>query len=230
MYNRFPNISHASSCGKFTEHLLCALVLLILVGAPCRSSAQIWYLGGKAGATFSNYKAKTPWKEVSNVGYTVGIAAYKQLKKNTGINLELQYIQKGYYHKICNDIYDKLEASYIEIPVMFDYTFIFPSLQNFKGHLNAGFYAAYWMSGEYKMKGFDETSEDFDFNASEASRFDFGPNAGGRIEYILKNGSLSLDFRYEIGVLDLQKQINDNTANTNRAFIIGISYLKLLNN
>ncbi|MBL7857704.1 MAG: PorT family protein [Cyclobacteriaceae bacterium] len=207
-----------------------AILFCLLFFFPFLVSAQIWYIGGKAGASFSNYKAKTPWKEVSNVGYTVGITAYKQVKKNYGINLELQYIQKGYYHKICNDIYDKLEANYIELPVMFDYTFIVPSLQNFKGHLNAGVYAAYWLSGKYKMQGFDESSEDFDFKESDASRFDFGPNAGGRIEYILKNGSLSLDFRYEIGVLDLQKQINDNTANTNRAFIVGLSYLKLIGN
>lgn len=78
------------------------------------------------------------------------------------------------------------------------------------------------------MEGFDESNEDFDFSANNASRFDFGPNAGGRIEYILNNGALSLDFRYEMGLVDLQKRVNDDTANTNRALIIGISYLKLL--
>lgn len=78
------------------------------------------------------------------------------------------------------------------------------------------------------MEGFDESDEDFDFDASNASRFDFGPNAGGRIEYILNNGSLSLDFRYELGLVDLQKRINDDTANTNRAFIVGLTFMKPL--
>jgi hypothetical protein len=194
------------------------------------SSAQSWYVGGKAGVTFSNYKTKTPWKEVSNMGYTAGLTAYRQMTSNLGLNLELQYIQKGYFHKVCNTITDKLEANYVEIPVMLDYTFIVPSLKNFKGHANLGFYTAYWVSGKYKMEGFDENSEEFDFDQSNASRFDFGPNVGGRIEYILNNGSLSLDLRYELGVIDLQKRINDDTANTNRALIFGISYLKLLGN
>ena len=78
------------------------------------------------------------------------------------------------------------------------------------------------------MEGFDQSSEDFDFEKSNASRFDIGPSGGGRIEYLLKSGSLSLDFRYELGLIDLQKKVNDNTSNTNHAWVIGISYFKLL--
>jgi hypothetical protein len=204
-------------------------IFLVLLLSPLTLYGQ-WYIGGKAGVSFSNYKTKTPWKEVSNTGIAFGVTAFKQLKPNLGLNLELQYIQKGYNHKICNDITDQLKANYLEVPVMLDYTFIVPSLKNFKGHLNGGAYFAYWMSGKYKMKGFDETSEDFDFKKSNASRFDLGPAVGGRIEYLLSNASLSLDFRYEIGILDLQDRPNDPTKNNNRALIIGLSYLKLLNN
>lgn len=205
------------------------LLILLLTTIPLLAHAQLWSIGGKVGTTFSNYKTKTPWKEVSNMGFDVGVIGYKQINDNWGLNLELHYIQKGYHHKICNDITDQLEANYVEVPVMIDYSFIVPSLQNWKTHLNLGVYAAYWLSAKYTMKGFDESSEEFDYEKSNASRFDFGPNGGLRIEYLLKkNASISLDFRYELGVLDLQKQINDNTKNTNRAFVVGISYLKLL--
>ncbi len=206
------------------------LYLLIFLLISFTSTAQQWSIGGKAGATFSNYKTKTPWKEVTNMGFTAGVTGYRQINSNFGLLVDLSYIQKGYYHKICNTIYDQLEANYLEVPIMLDYRFIVPSLQNWRGHFTLGIYTAYWLSGKYKMEGFDETSEDFDFNKTGASRFDFGPNAGARIEYILKNGSLSLDFRYEMGILDLQKQANDNTKNTNRAMIIGISYLKPIGN
>jgi hypothetical protein len=188
-----------------------------------------WFVGIKAGPTISNYKTKTPWKEVSNFGYTFGGVAYKQMTANIGVAVELQYIQKGYYHKVCNTIYDKLKANYLEVPIMLDYTFIIPGLKNFKAHGNVGIYTAYWMSGKYKTQIEDETiTETFEFDNNEASRFDFGPNAGGRIEYILKSASLSLDLRYELGLLDLQKKVNDNTSNTNRSFIIGICYMKVL--
>ncbi len=204
------------------------IIPILLLFITTTTFAQNWYVGLTAGPTFSNYKTKTPWKEISNIGYTFGATAYKQTSANFGVNFGLQFIKKGYNHVICNTITDKLSASYLEIPIMMDYTFIVPSLDNFKAHLNLGFYSAYWLSGKYKMEGFDQSSEDFDFEKSNASRFDIGPLGGAKVEYLLKNGSLSLDFRYELGLIDLQKKIDDNTANTNRAWVIGISYMKLL--
>lgn len=190
-----------------------------------------WSIGGKTGVTFSNYKTKTPWEEVSNIGYTVGLTGFKKFNSNFGLNMEFQYIQKGYNHQICNTYYDKLKGNYIEVPILLDYGFIIPLLDNFRAHLMLGAYTAYWVSGKYETKiDEDAFTETFDFDRSGASRFDFGPSVGARIEYILKNGSLSLDFRYEIGLLDLQKQASDDTNNTNHAMIIGISYFKLLGN
>jgi hypothetical protein len=202
------------------------LLTILLLFLTTASFAQNWYVGLTAGPTFSNYKTKTPWKEASNVGYFFGATAYKQTSANFGLNFGLQFIKKGYNHVICNTITDKLNASYLEIPIMVDYSFIVPSLENFKAHINLGFYSAYWLSGKYKMEGFDQSSEDFDFKKSDASRFDIGPSGGGRIEYLLQNGSLALDFRYELGLVDLQKKASDNTSNTNHAWVIGISYFK----
>src|SRR5688572_23124974 len=129
------------------------IIIIIAMLAPIYTKAQLWYIGGNAGVAFSNYKAKTPWKEVSNMGFSVGMKGFKQINANYGFTVELHYIQKGYFHKVCDDIYDQLEANYIEVPIMLDYTFIVPSLQNWRGHLNLGVYAAYWLSGKYKMKG-----------------------------------------------------------------------------
>lgn len=204
--------------------------IFITIAGTTDADAQIWYVGVKAGPTFSNYKTKTPWKEATNVGYTFGGVAYKQMSANFGLGAELQYIQKGYFHKVCNTITDRLRAQYLEVPVTADYAFIIPGLRNFKLHANAGIYVAYWLSGKYQTEGYvnNSGSERFDFEANSAKRFDFGPNVGGRLEYILKNASLSLDLRYELGIIDLQNRINDNTNNNNRAFIIGISYMKPL--
>jgi hypothetical protein len=203
-----------------------SFLLIIFSIISIVASAQ-WKVGIKAGPTLSNYKSKTPWKEVSNPGYTFGATVFKQIDEHAGVNFGIEYIQKGYYHKVCNTIYDKLKANYIEVPIMLDYGFRIPALQNFKGHANLGIYTAYWLSGKYQTKGFDSPDESFDFKKNKASHFDFGPNAGFRIEYLLKSGnSLFLDCRYELGVIDLQKRINDDTKNVNRALVIGISYVK----
>lgn len=205
------------------------LILILILAAPAIANAQVWYIGGKGGVTFSNYKSRTPWKEATNTGYTFGVTAFKQVNKHIGVGLELQYIQKGYYHKICNTITDQLNANYLEVPVVLDYIFLIPGMNNWKAHANLGFYAGYWLSAKYRMEGFDRASEDFDFGSSGARRFDFGPGAGGRIEYILKHGSISLDCRYELGLLDMQSGTNDAIRNTNRALVVGINYMKVLN-
>jgi hypothetical protein len=226
---RNSSLSPSSPRGLTTGVVAILLTLLVVTNANI-ARAQIWYLGVKAGPTFSNYKTKTPWKEATNIGYTFGAVGYKQISANFGLGAELQYIQKGYYHKVCNTITDRLRAKYLEIPITADYAFIIPGLRNFKLHANAGIYVAYWLSGKYQTEGYlkGSESESFDFDSNDVKRFDFGPNVGGRIEYILNNASLSLDLRYEIGVVDLQNQINDNTNNNNRAFVIGISYMKPL--
>ena len=187
-----------------------------------------WYIGGKAAAAFSKYKSKTQWTEVANGGYAAGLTAFRQIKSNLGMNIELEYIQKGYYHKVCNTITDRLNTNYLEIPVMIDYSFPIPSVKNFKVHITLGAYGAYWLSGKYKTQGFDVQTEDFNFEKNSASHFDFGPSAGARIEYILMNGSFSLDIRFEKGLVDLEKRTNDNTSNTNQSMIIGISYMKVM--
>jgi hypothetical protein len=201
---------------------------LIILLLPISLLAQ-WSLGINVSTSFSNYKTKTPWEEGSNIGYAFGIKGYNQFNSNFGFNIELQYIQKGYNHQICDTYYDKLKTDYIEIPMSIDYGFIVPAIQNLKIHGSLGFYSAYWLSGEYETKIDGEAfTETFEFEKNDASRFDFGPCAGARIAYLFKNGSLSLDYRYEMGLVDLQKKASDNTNNVNRATILGISYLKIL--
>lgn len=206
------------------------ILLPLFVFISSTTIAQ-WSVGGKAGVTFSNYKTKTPWKEASNLGYTFGVAGYSKFNDNFGFNIELQYIQKGYNHQICDTFYDKLKATYIEIPMLLDYGFSVPGVENLKIHANLGFYSAYWLSGEYETKIDDEGfTETFEFEDSGASRFDFGPSGGARLEYLLKHSSISLDFRYEMGLIDLQKKVSDDVSNVNRAMVVGVSYLMMLGN
>jgi hypothetical protein len=187
-----------------------------------------WYVGGTASVTFSNYKTKTPWKEVSNSGFAFSATVYRQFNLHWGFNTSLEYIQKGYTHKICNTISDELNANYLEIPFTMDYTFLIPGIRNCKGHFNIGMYTSYWLSGKYRTEGFNASPEKFDFKKNHARRFDFGPSAGARLEYLLKNGSISLNMRYELGLADLENKVNDDTSNTNRCIVIGLSYLKML--
>src|SRR5882757_3644577 len=78
-----------------------SILILAITFITSTSFAQNWYIGITAGPTFSNYKTKTPWKEVSNIGYAFGATAYKQTSANFGMTFGLQFIKKGYNHVIC---------------------------------------------------------------------------------------------------------------------------------
>ncbi len=205
------------------------LLIAVALFCPTILSGQIWHAGLKAGAAFSNFKSPTPWTEAIHTGYSFGATAYKQIRNNFGLGFDLQYIQKGYNHVLCASITDKLQAEYIEVPVMADYVFLIPGIRNFKGHINVGAYGAYWVKGRYKMNGFGQSGESFEFTRSSARRFDFGPVAGGRIEWVRSHGSFSLDFRYAYGVADMLQNDDDGVRNTNRTLLIGLSYMKILN-
>ncbi|HLT73989.1 MAG TPA: porin family protein [Ohtaekwangia sp.] len=205
-------------------------IIVIALFFPTIGFGQIWHAGIKAGVALSNFRNPTSWTEGIHTGYSFGATAYKQIRSNFGLGFEFQYQQKGYNHVLCETITDKLHAEYLEVPIMADYVFLIPGVKNLKGHVNAGGYAAYWLKGRYEMTGFGETEESFDFERSSARRFDFGPVAGGRLEWVRNHGSFSLDFRYAHGVSDMIKNKSDDTSrNTNRTFIVGLSYMRILN-
>src|SRR5688572_28501531 len=106
----------------FKNILMKKILLVLFIVAPLITHAQLWYVGGKAGVSFSNYKTQTPRKDASNIGFSFGATAFKQINTNYGLNIELHYIQKGFNHKICNEITEQLQTNYLEIPVMIDYT------------------------------------------------------------------------------------------------------------
>ena len=65
-------------------------LFILLLFPVITANAQQWSVGGKAGVTFSNFKTKTPWQEVSNIGYSVGLAGYNKFNENFGFNIEVQ--------------------------------------------------------------------------------------------------------------------------------------------
>jgi len=197
---------------------------LTILMLACISSPVVaqWHLGGKIGVSFSHYESKVTCTEVPKTGLFAGVTAVRDMGDHLGLGIDLLYIQKGYYHKVCNTIYDKLDANYVELPVQLTYRFVV--FKNFQAAFNLGVYSAFWLSGRYRMQGFDASVEEVSLEAF--NRLDFGPGGGGRIQYILRQGSMSLDFRYARGLVDMATNPNDDTKNINRCFTVGVAYMK----
>lgn len=203
--------------------LLVVVLLFLTVPAVAQFS-----IGVKTGMSLSDYTVKTKYTKANKGGLAAGIVVMNTIGQNIGIQADLMYVQKGYNHRVCNQCYDKFTSTFIEVPVTLRYSFYLPKissrLANLKAHASGGIYFSRWLNARYETKVFDDKiTEDYIFSGE--SRADFGPNFGAGLEYSLFSGSLVLDYRYSLGLVDMSAPGSTN-AQKNRSAIISLSYLK----
>ncbi|MEI9918056.1 MAG: porin family protein [Bacteroidota bacterium] len=185
-------------------------------------------IGFKAGMSMSDYTVKTKYTKSNKAGLAGGLVLMNTIGKNMGIEANFLYVQKGYNHQICNQCYDKFTSNFIEIPVTLRYSFYLPKisskLDDLRLHAAGGLYLSQWLNAKYQTKIFnDKTTENYVFSGEK--RLDFGPNVGAGLDYALFSGSLSLDFRYSYGLVDMSTPGSSN-AQKNRSAILSLTYLK----
>ena len=204
--------------------IICVCCLLFVSGSVFAQFS----IGFKAGMSMSDYTVKTKYTKSNKGGIAAGLVVMNTIGKNMGLETNILYVQKGYNHQICNQCYDKFTTTFIEIPLALRYSFYLPKisskLEDLKIHAIGGIYFSRWLNGKYETKIFDDkTSENYVFNGEK--RLDFGPNVGAGLDYALFSGSLSFDFRYSYGLVDMSAPGSTN-AQKNRSAILSLTYLK----
>jgi hypothetical protein len=200
--------------------------LIIVIAFASNDVFAQWHVGGKGGVVLADYKSPTNFKSAYKQGFMVGITASKQINYDFDIQINLEYAQKGYHHYVCNTIYEKLETTFLQVPLIISYNV--PVAEKLKLHLKVGGYGAFWLSGSYKSEGYKPSGDSFDFNSRGAKRFDFGPVGGAEIEYLLLNGNIfGIEFRYDLGLQDMES-IEESGKNTNTMMFGGVYYKFIL--
>ncbi len=203
-------------------------ILFVLFSIASSSVFAQFSIGVKAGVSLSDYSVKTKYDKSNKGGIATGLVLMNTIGKNMALQADLLYVQKGYNHQICNQCYDKFTSTFIEVPLTLRYSFYLPKisskLENFKAHASGGVYFARWMNAKYETKIFnDKITENYAFSGE--NRADFGPNFGAGLEYALFSGSLVLDFRYSLGVVDMSPPGSTN-AQKNKSAILSLGYIK----
>ncbi len=191
------------------------------------ASAQ-FSVGLKTGVSLADYSVSTKYTKANKGGLAAGLVVMNTLGKNIALQADLLYVQKGYNHQICNQCYDKFTSTFIEVPITFRYSFYLPKisskLENLKAHAAGGLYVSRWLNAKYETKIFDsKITENYVFSGEK--RADFGPNFGAGLEYTLFAGSLLLDYRYSLGLVDMSAPGSKN-AQKNKSSVITLSYVK----
>ena len=189
-------------------------------------------------AYLSDVKTTNGEVKVPNLGINLGGVLSLSFTKMLSLQPELLYSVKGFKFNTV-DNYAKMNANYLEIPVLAKYTF---KGKKIKGFVNLGPYFSYLMSGkEIEDTSEVKTSESISFNeitgtnpngstyTEKINRIDIGLAIGAGVLCKLGSGNLMAEFRYDYGFSNFDKYSgkppSDAEKNKNRVFTISVGYL-----
>ena len=207
-----------------------SLLTLMLAMTALFVSAQAT-VGPKFGLNFSTVTHDNEYAEkVAIPGIHAGLVL--QMGGDLAIQPEILYTQKGVrFEAEGGEEYWQQTNNYLEVPLLLKMSFG-PEL--FKFFVNAGPYAAYWLSGTAKMDHMgEEVVEDYEFDDDDSdgysdNRFDYGIAAGAGLALKLGPGYLTGELRYDLGLADTQKVVDewdDYEAVMNRTIGISFGYI-----
>ena len=200
-------------------------------------------LGIKGGATFSNIFVSAPISIVdikgsrfnnrTVIGSTYGIVARYLAEKHFALQIEANYVQKG-WKEVFRDPQDDLDPNrfyqvsldYLTVPILAHGHFGKRNVQLF---LNAGLYLAYLLYYETMLSEnvLENDEITFPYREIDQNTFDLGLQGGGGMEILTAVGSFQLEGGYALGLNSvIDKYVDDiPTLLQNSTTWITIGYL-----
>jgi hypothetical protein len=199
------------------------ILILVLTGVYTETFSQV-FAGFKAGPSFSSVASSTQYKKSVLPGIHAGLVSNFEINGSWSFQAELLYNQKGYNHIICDDCYDRLALSYVEVPLAFRYR-AWPVSTNFIMNLGIGGYGAFLLSGKYKTDiGDGELTESLDLSRDQ-QRFDAGLVVDLGLERQVSKGKMLVDLRIQPGLLNTDVFIGESKSQRNFSVMLSLSYL-----
>jgi hypothetical protein len=173
--------------------------------------------------------------KTSTTGLTGGVAVNITLSRIFSFQPELLYIQKGYTTNTVQDTIYKTsysrKISYMEMPLLVKASY---NIGKLKLHAIAGPSLAFALGGNYKDQseylgkttsgsgtiyfkswpaGYNGNNQYY--TAADHNRVDIGLQFGGGVGYELGPGTIILDARYGIGLINFERKLNNGNPGSN---------------
>ena len=208
-------------------------LVLILVMFSNRSIAQyadsaVYYLGLKGGPNFatvdfSSVQRGDPVTEIKP-GFQSGIIFKRIGRPHLGIQLELNYIRKGWETVESEEASTIYEIYYLEMPLM---SHAYIGQGKGKVFLNLGMYANTWLSGTVSnVTAGEKNSEELEFDKDVFNQFDYGIAGGIGLSRDFNFGTLQLEGRYQFGLGNVfQPIVYTREFSRYQVFTFNLNYL-----
>ncbi|MEM9819483.1 MAG: porin family protein [Bacteroidota bacterium] len=175
-------------------------------------SAQL-FIGAEAGA----------YNPLDYSTIKVGLVSDYQLLPSMSIHSELVYIEKLVNLPLDvvfpEEDFRNHEINYFKIPITFQLKL---NIHRVSAKLMLGPYWAYGLGISAIEKDSGER-QSFDFSAISVNRMDFGAVIGGGFEILIAKGrKMFVDFRYNVGLMDIDHINSVNSYNEGSAITMGI--------
>jgi hypothetical protein len=180
--------------------------------------------GIKAGISFSDVNSE----ELPPVDSRTGITFGGFLNVTTTDYLELQiealYMTKGFKFTrrvegpLGENVFEDntVKLDYVEFPILI--RALVPTEENLRPNFYIGPAFSLLLSTDFEV---DPPTDDPEFILDNANKLDLGLVLGGGVDFELTGGRISLDFRYNLGLIDYLEEQNRDFKNVAFAFFIG---------
>jgi hypothetical protein len=208
-------------CKIIYMRLICFASLLFLFSHY--SNAQTSF-GIRFGTNLPSVSFEPSINQQAIITYNGGLIFEHFEEKHAGIQLEVNFSQKGWKEIIDSVHFYSRTINYIEIPFM---SHFYVGSEKANVFLNLGPYVGYGIAAKQTVTAIDtvETSN-YNFTGSD-NRFDFGLLGGLGIKRQFGFGILQLEGRFSLGFSDITKSVNSTIVGTakNQVISISVAYL-----
>ena len=208
------------------------LLVLIVLFCSFLSQAQekdsvSYFLGLKGGANFSTVDFSSfgpdPSTEIK-AGFQSGIIFKRIGRPHLGIQIELNYIRKGWETILSEENSSVYEVYYLEMPLM---SHAYIGQGKGKVFINLGMYVNTWLNGTVtNITANERISTELDFDEEVYNQYDYGIVGGVGLSRDFNFGTLQLEGRYQFGLGNVYKPVVFNREFTRyTVYAINLNYL-----
>lgn len=204
------------------------LIFLFFLFFAQLSFAQL-NMGLRAGMTAARWQSQERpryAKDENRKGFYVSIPAELVLGRMLSVVAEASYTEQGNISRPAAPgpaVNTRLQCLNLPLLVKFSPT------ATAAWYLNAGIGGSYAMAGKIRLEnGDDRPAQEFGLDFSEAglNRFDCAVLMGGGLRFFTGSGSLTLDFRYAMGLTDLSTA--PDVIRNSRVMSFGLGYCRAI--
>ena len=200
--------------------ILSAAILIIALLVPQSAAAEV---GIKGGLSFSKYSLSSSTQTVPDdknlTAIPAGIYFSFKLGSVFAIQPEVLYFRTGMKTEGDTET-DTYKSDYIQVPLLLK-AHLAPSWA-ISPMLFAGPYGAYVLHTQ-TVETSGGTSVDGNMN-DMIKKFDYGAVFGGGFEYKVSKATLSLEYRYTLGLMDVSKGNGMDVKNRTMSVMLGIGF------